>query len=180
MSKGRRRPKKRVLAPFCVWAKVFWRGFFNPCFVVRGWQGPSPWPSFQGNGSAMPDSGCILRSRGRGETALAQRTLSPALELSSKQRSPQSRLWVTYRISVSAFAIRYPPRSADSDCRDAAVDSLHSRSLNRRTALVDFTNRFGYRSRRVRAWGSRASRRPAPMLACRCTPGSSSACRLER
>jgi hypothetical protein len=37
--------------------------------------------------------------------------------------------------------------------------------------LADFTNRFvWYRCRWVRAWGSRPSRRPAPALACRCTP----------
>jgi hypothetical protein len=37
--------------------------------------------------------------------------------------------------------------------------------------FVDFTNRFvWYRCRWVRAWGSRASRRPAPVLACRYTP----------
>ena len=40
-----------------------------------------------------------------------------------------------------------------------------------RSAIVDFTNRFvWYRSRWVRAWRSRPSRRPAPVLACRYTP----------
>ena len=40
-----------------------------------------------------------------------------------------------------------------------------------RSAIVDFTNRFmWHRCRWVRAWGSRASRRPAPVLACRYTP----------
>jgi hypothetical protein len=38
-----------------------------------------------------------------------------------------------------------------------------------------FTN-----SRWVKAWGSRPSRRPAPVLACRHTPGRSSVCRFER
>jgi hypothetical protein len=32
----------------------------------------------------------------------------------------------------------------------------------------------------VRAWGSRPSRRPAPVLGCRYTPGSSSVCYFER
>jgi len=32
----------------------------------------------------------------------------------------------------------------------------------------------------VKAWGSRPSRRLAPELACRCTPGSSSICHSER
>jgi hypothetical protein len=41
-------------------------------------------------------------------------------------RLPTSRLLVTYRISVSALAIMHSPRSADSDCREAAVDrQLH-------------------------------------------------------
>src|SRR5580704_14518756 len=40
-----------------------------------------------------------------------------------------------------------------------------------RTAIADFTNRFvWYRCRCVRAWGSRPSRRRAPVLACRYTP----------
>ena len=47
--------------------------------------------------------------------------------------------------------------------------------------LVDIMTRLVWcRCRWVRAWGSRASRRPAPVLACRCIPGSSSACRFER
>ena len=47
--------------------------------------------------------------------------------------------------------------------------------------FVDFTNRFvWYRSRWVRAWGSRPSRRPAPVLVCRYTPGCSSLCHFER
>ena len=47
--------------------------------------------------------------------------------------------------------------------------------------LADFTNRFvSYRCRWVRAWGSRPSRRPAPVPACRYTPGSSSLSHLER
>ena len=44
-----------------------------------------------------------------------------------------------------------------------------------------FTNRFvWYRCRWVRAWSSRPSRRPAPVLACRYTPGCSSVCHFER
>jgi NAD(P)-dependent dehydrogenase (short-subunit alcohol dehydrogenase family) len=47
--------------------------------------------------------------------------------------------------------------------------------------FADFTNRFvWYRCRWVRAWGSRPSRRPAPVLACRYTPGCSSVCHFER
>jgi len=74
------------------------------------------------------------------------------------------------------------------------LDAVHFRCLNARGTLftvqkalplfnvfVDFTNRLvGYRSRRVRAWGSRPSRRPAPALACRYTPGRSSICHFER
>jgi hypothetical protein len=47
--------------------------------------------------------------------------------------------------------------------------------------FVDFTNRFvWYRCRWVRIWGSRPSRRPAPVLACRYTPGCSSVCHFEQ
>src|ERR1700688_1208597 len=47
--------------------------------------------------------------------------------------------------------------------------------------FVDITNRFvWYRCRWVRAWGSRPFRRPAPVLACRHTPGRSSVCHFER
>jgi hypothetical protein len=74
------------------------------------------------------------------------------------------------------------------------LDAVHFRSLNVRCTLftvqkalplfnvfADFTNRFvWYRSRWVRAWGSRPSRRPAPVLACRYTPGRSSICHFER
>ena len=74
------------------------------------------------------------------------------------------------------------------------LDAVHFRCLNARGTLftvqkalslfnvfVDLTNRFvWYRSRRVKAWGSRPSRMPAPMLACRYTPGRSSICHFER
>jgi len=47
--------------------------------------------------------------------------------------------------------------------------------------FVDITNRLvWYRCRRVRTWGSRPSRRPGPVLACRHTPGRSSICHFER
>jgi hypothetical protein len=47
--------------------------------------------------------------------------------------------------------------------------------------IVDFTNRFvWFRSRWVRARDSRPCRRPAPVLACRYTPGCSSVCHFER
>ena len=37
--------------------------------------------------------------------------------------------------------------------------------------FVDFSNHFvWYQRRGVRIWGSRPYRRPAPVLACRCTP----------
>ena len=49
------------------------------------------------------------------------------------------------------------------------------------SVFVDIMNRLvWYRCRWVRAWCSRASRRPAPVLACRYTPGCSSVCRFER
>src|SRR6266700_791470 len=59
------------------------------------------------------------------------------------------RLIVTDRDSESTLAIMHSPRSADSDCRDETA-------------------------RWVRAAGSRPSRRPAPVLACRHTHGYSS------
>jgi hypothetical protein len=49
------------------------------------------------------------------------------------------------------------------------------------SVFVDFTNRFvWYRCPCVRAWGSRPSRMPAPVLACRHTHGRSSICHFER
>jgi hypothetical protein len=74
------------------------------------------------------------------------------------------------------------------------LDAVHFRCLNARgtrltvqkalplfNVFVDITNRLvWYRCRWVRAWGSRPSRRPAPVLACRHTPGCSSVCRFER
>src|SRR5450432_4287270 len=65
------------------------------------------------------------------------------------------------------------------------LDAVHFRCLNARGTLftvqkalplfnvfVDIMNRLvWHRCRWVRAWGSRASRRPAPMLAYRYTPG---------
>src|ERR1700691_4035812 len=72
--------------------------------------------------------------------------------------------------------------------RRSVIRSAVGRSLRRlRSALPlctvseDFTNRFvWYRCRWVRAWGSRPSQRPAPVLACRYTPGRSSICHFER
>jgi len=73
-------------------------------------------------------------------------------------------------------------------------NAVHFRCLNARGTLftvqkalrlfnvfVDFTNRFvWYRCRWVRTWGSRPSRRPAPVLAYRYTPERSSICHFER
>ena len=49
----------------------------------------------------------------------------------------------------------HSPRSGDSACREETA-------------------------RWVRAWGSWPSRRPAPVLACRCTPGYASTCHFRR
>jgi len=55
------------------------------------------------------------------------------------------------------------------------------KALSLFNVFVDFTNRIVWcRCPCVRAWGSRPSRRPAPVLACRHTPGRSSICHFER
>src|SRR6266699_7333631 len=79
-----------------------------------------------------------------------------------------------------------------ADKKMSPTDLAHFAMLSRGTlftvqkaslfnVFVDFTNRIVWcRCPCVRAWDSRPSRRPAPVLACRCTPGSSSRCRFER
>ena len=70
----------------------------------------------------------------RTAVAAVKRAEGRAIHTSRNQTSWEFRLffgdhstladfWLPYRISVSALAIMHSPRSADSDCREAAVDS---------------------------------------------------------
>jgi len=79
----------------------------------------------------------------------------------------------------SALSETIKTRAVLAGAPDTALRLLGSYSVSV-SALAKMHSPRSANFRWVKAWGSRPSRRPAPVLACRYTPGRSSICHFER
>ena len=112
------------------------------------------------NGSLEPDLPV-----GSSRTAIPNGRVDPSCALVLRQW-PSTTAWSNY--AAKQLIWPYGPHQNRLTCTE--FFNTHTKMHSPRSANF----------RWVKAWGSRPSRRPAPVLACRYTPGRSSICHFER